>query len=291
MSPAWNSAWTDRWSTPWARSMTRIPDLERVADLIATIAAEEMTPRFRRLASHDIRAKDDAGDLVTIVDEICERRLTEALSTLLPGSLVVGEEATAADPKTLARLSQDQPVWLIDPLDGTRNFARGEPEFASMVALVERDTILAAWIHDPLAGLTAMAERGQGAWQGGKRLSVADPKPIGQRRGAFNIPSSGPRKRAASALATAIEHRHRITCAGRSYLDLATGALDLAIFRKLKPWDHAPGVLIHAEAGGVSGLLADATAYRPSLEMGPMLVTTDQAAWHDVSALLTPDII
>lgn len=269
--------------------MARLPDLDRVADLIATVAAEEMMPRFRQLDQAEIKAKGQHGDVVTIVDEICERRLSAALSDLLPGSVVVGEEEAAAEEAVMDRLSGDRPVWLIDPLDGTRNFARGIDEFASMVALVEGDDVLAGWIHDPVAGQTAMAAQGEGAWRGGERLRVAESKPEGERIGAFNIPSSGKRHRAAKALANRIKTRERVRCAGHCYLALASGAWDLAVFRTLKPWDHAPGVLIHREAGGVSGLWPDGETYRPSVGKGPLIIAPDRRTWRETRATLGQD--
>src|SRR5437879_2711858 len=108
-------------------------DLERVTGLIEETAALEILPRFRKLAAGDIREKEP-GDLVTVADEAAEARLTPLLTALLPGSLVLGEEAAAADPKLLNRLLGDHPVWVIDPVDGTGNFAAGRPAFAVMVA-------------------------------------------------------------------------------------------------------------------------------------------------------------
>src|SRR6185437_792815 len=98
---------------------------------------EEVMPRFEKLESGDISEKGP-GDLVTVADIAAEHRLTPALRGLLPGSLVVGEEAVAADPAVLALLDGDDYVWVVDPIDGTANFAAGIPLFAVMVALIRR---------------------------------------------------------------------------------------------------------------------------------------------------------
>src|SRR4030095_3156841 len=108
-----------------------LPDADRVTRLIQEAAAAEIMPRFRQLAAGDVREKAP-GDLVTVADEAVEARLAPALEALLPGSVVVGEEAAAADPNLLNRLFDDQPVWIIDPVDGTSNFAEGRPAFAVM---------------------------------------------------------------------------------------------------------------------------------------------------------------
>ena len=149
-----------------------MPDPESVARLIEEAAAEEILPRFRKLAAGDVREKKP-GDLVTIADEETERRLTAALLALEPGSVVLGEEAAAGDPSVLSRLSHGAPVWVIDPIDGTSNFAEGRPYFAVMVAYIRDDEVCAGWIHDPVNGRTAVAEAGEGAWMGGQRLVVS----------------------------------------------------------------------------------------------------------------------
>ena len=95
-------------------------DSARIERLIAEIAAEEVMPRFEKLEAGDVSEKSP-GDLVTIADVATERRLTPALLDALPGSRVVGEEAAAADPRILDQLAGDDPVWVVDPIDGTAN--------------------------------------------------------------------------------------------------------------------------------------------------------------------------
>src|SRR5258708_31980721 len=143
-------------------------DCEKVRRLIVEVADAEVMPRFEKLKTGDISEKSP-GDFVTVADVASEQRLTPALRDLLPGSLVVGEEAVAADPAVLALLDGDAPVWVVDPIDGTANFAAGIPMFAIMVALIRRGETLAAWIHDPLKRATATALAGGGAGGEGKR--------------------------------------------------------------------------------------------------------------------------
>src|SRR5262245_35192762 len=148
------------------------PDIDRVSRLIEEAAAAGIMPRFRRLAAAEVREKAP-GDLVTIADEAVEARLAPALTSLVPGASVVGEEAAAADPNLLNRLFDDHPVWLIDPVDGTSTFAEGRPELDVMVAFSRGSQILAAWIPDPVKARTAVAAAGEVAWLGSRRLAVA----------------------------------------------------------------------------------------------------------------------
>ena len=97
---------------PRTRRNVTVLNTDAVTTLIREIVAEEVVPRFERLAHGDISEKAP-GDLVTIADIQTERRLTEALTQLLPGSVVIGEEAAASDPSILGLLAQPAPVWVI----------------------------------------------------------------------------------------------------------------------------------------------------------------------------------
>src|SRR4051812_46472789 len=153
-----------------AAMTTQVPEPTTVAKLLREIALVEVLPRFRQLKAHEIREKSP-GDFVTIADEAMEAALAPKLAALLPGSLLVGEEDCARDPSVMKRLASDQPVWVIDPVDGTANFAEGKEEFCTMMALVERDQVLGGWIYDPVTDTTSYAVKGVGAWSAGKQLS------------------------------------------------------------------------------------------------------------------------
>jgi len=182
-------------------------DLERVANIVREVAEAVILPRFRNLKAGEVRTKTSARDFVTIADLEAERMLTGALTALLPGSCVVGEEGVAADKSQLDLLQGEAPVWVLDPVDGTANFTEGNPSFAVMVALVRQGETLAGWIHDPLGNRTAMAKKGAGAWMHGERLTVASPCPVGEMTGAFYSKSKLPR------LAGAVGKRRCTGCA------------------------------------------------------------------------------
>jgi fructose-1,6-bisphosphatase/inositol monophosphatase family enzyme len=260
-------------------------DSEKVRRLIVAVADEEVIPRFEKLESGDISEKSP-GDFVTIADVASERRLTPALRDLLPGSLVVGEEAVAADPRVLDLLAGDDPVWVVDPIDGTANFAAGIPIFAIMVALVRRGETLAGWIHDPVKGATAAAVIGEGAWRDGKRLSVAIGSAPDSMSGALSL-RFGNRQlaRRIGGRSNLVGSVFNFRCAGHEYLALASGKAHFALYNRLYPWDHAPGQLIHREAGGFSARL-DGSPYTPRETGGGLLLTPDAASWDALHQLL-----
>src|SRR5258705_147653 len=90
-------------------------DMDRVAVAIAEVAATEVMPRFMKLAAGDIREKAP-GDVVTIADGAAEAALAPRLQALRFGSVMLGEEAAAADPGLIERLSAEAPVWVVDPV-------------------------------------------------------------------------------------------------------------------------------------------------------------------------------
>lgn len=270
-------------------------DLNAVDDLIRAVAAEHILPRFRRLASHEVREKGP-GNLVTVADEEAERALTAELLRRMPGSLVVGEEAVAADPTVLDRLRGQALVWILDPVDGTMNFTKSIPRFAVMVALSVGDVVQAGWIHDPVAGETAMAALGRGTMWRGKDNAIEllrrpDPPPVAVMRGAA-AGRIGERGRARDILERSgrVGELTRVNSAGHEYLDLVRGRHDYVSFSRALPWDHAPGALIYREAGGevayIDGPSPQEHPYSPLRHQGPLLAAPSVDAWRELREIL-----
>ena len=259
------------------------PDVEIVSRIVREAAESEIMPRFQKLASHEVSEKKP-GDLVTAADLGVERVLTERLTALVPGSRVVGEEATHHDATLTQLIAAGGSCWVIDPVDGTSNFADGKPMFGVQVAFVRDGTTRAAWLYHPVTGRMVAAELGQGAWSGGTRLSVLAGGTIEDMRGALyagpSRPGMHPEFKARAERYG--EARYRRCCA-QEYLDMVTGALHFALFTRLLPWDHAAGAFIHDEAGGY-GRLTDGRAYAPTIAEGYILLAPDEASWHAVRA-------
>ena len=261
------------------------PDAATVSALIAGAAAVEIMPRFRHLAEGEIRAKSAPDDLVTIADEAMERRLSAELRQLLPGSVVIGEEAAAADPSLHELISGAAPVWVVDPLDGTSSFAAGRPAFGVIVALVARGETLMGWIHNPNTGETVAAERGSGTWLGETKLTVTVAPPVAALRGAMATKFFPEPVRERLDSRRSLFRRHRQSHAAGDYMQLVMGSLDFALYQRTLPWDHAAGVLIHAEAGGYCARL-DGTPYRPEYREGGLLAAPDRSTWDYLHAVL-----
>lgn len=268
--------------------MTKI-DIEKIAGLIREVARREIMPRFEKLAAHEVREKS-RGELVTIADEEAEAWLDPQLMALLPGSRVVGEEAAANNPDIIRHLADsDDPVWMIDPVDGTSNFAAGRPIFAVMVALARHGELLAGWIYEPVRDVMAMAEAGSGTTINGKPTRVR-PAPADDRKfhgpviaGTFGSQEMADRMRSRKERLDVIKSRR---CAGAEYVSLAAGEYHFAVFTRMMPWDHAPGVILHREAGGYSAH-ADGAPYVPGqLEARALLLAPDKDSWRRLHRIL-----
>lgn len=148
-----------------------------VEEAVRKAAAAEIMPRFRRLGAHEVDQKNGPHDLVTDADRNAELYLTQALGALLPGSVVVGEEAVHANPATYEAIQGDAPVWIVDPVDGTRQFVHGDDGFCTLVALVRHGAVLASWTYAPARDQLATAVRGGGAFLDGERLFAGPPEP------------------------------------------------------------------------------------------------------------------
>ena len=229
-------------------------DADEIERIIRTVAEREVEPWFGRLTATDIVEKAP-GDLVTVADRAAEAALTVALEAVVPGSVTVGEEAVAADPTVQAALDGDAPVWVIDPIDGTHNFATDNPRFAMLVALAHRANCWRRgrtrrrWISWRPPG----AARGPTSTASGCGCA---PAPDTLRHLDVCTPQqkwwTGPNRARFNGLSRAGVSLCFFDTSGLEYIELAAGRRSAMIVTWEFPWDHAAGVLLHAEAGGVA---------------------------------------
>ena len=226
------------------------------------------------------------GEVVTAMDVASERALREGLADIDPQGFVVGEESAHADPTLLDGLAQHASVWIVDPLDGTGAYVRGDGPFGIMLARLHHGRAVQSWIHLPLTGETAHAVAGGGAWLEDARLQLAsvahDPLRVALQTRFF--PDDA---RARADAMDDVERTDRLhLCAAQRYVDLARGVEDAAAFWRTLPWDHAPGDLLVREAGGVVARW-DGSAFDPTdTETTSLLVARSPETWETVQRRL-----
>jgi len=266
-------------------------DAVNLAEILRASAKAEVMPRFRRLGDGGVRTKAGPLDLVTDADEAAERHIAAALAARFPGCLIVGEEATAADPGLLRQLSGAELAFVVDPVDGTFNYAAGVPLFGVMAAAIVRGEPVLAAIHDPLGDDTALALRGEGAWierpDGGRTdLCVAAAVDPSQMTGTASwqfLPPSLRARVCANLPRLAASWNYR--CAAHEYRIAASGFCHFLLYHRLLPWDHAPGWLLHREAGGYSARF-DGSEYSPLELTGGLLCAPDRESWKALWEIL-----
>lgn len=265
--------------------------IDWLATLLQETAVAEIMPRFRKLEASDIRQKTSTIDLVTEADVNAERVITARLRERYPDALVVGEEAYAADPTTLTGLAQADLAFVIDPVDGTMNFASGMPLFGVMLAVVVKGETVAGIIHDPVGNDFVIGVKGAGSHirHTDSRVTpcrVARPAPLSAMSGAVSWHYTNEPERSLLARNCAKMHAHfNYRCAAHEYRLLATGDAHFLVYMKLMPWDHLAGTLIHAEAGGYSALL-DGKPYTPSVLGGGLIIAPDRDSWDEIRSAL-----
>jgi fructose-1,6-bisphosphatase/inositol monophosphatase family enzyme len=262
-------------------------DVDRIAEILASAGRAEVMPRFKARGDGAVRLKTSVFDPVTEADVAAEKAITAALLEAWPNATIVGEEATSADPSLLDGLADAKLAFVVDPIDGTRNFVAGLPLFGVMASAVMAGEVMAGVIHDPVIGDTVYALRGQGAWISRpglppRRLQVAEARPLDRMEAMASsqfLPE--PLKSHVLSRLPRLGSVASLRCAAHEYRTLATGFCHIAMYWKLMPWDHAAGWLIHREAGGYSAHF-DGTEYRPAHTTGGLLLTPDQDSWMAV---------
>jgi len=258
--------------------------LSSVEALLAATARQEILPLFRNLGQDGVRTKTGPLDLVTAADEAAEVMITDGLHRLFPGCVVVGEEATSADPTRLQALAGAELAFVVDPIDGTANFAAGLTLFGVMAAAIIRGEVVASVIHDPMGNDSALALRGEGAWietPDGRRtdLRVASPADVAAMTGKVGwrfLPE--PQRSIVCGNLPRLAGSWDYRCSAHEYRMVAAGHCHFLFFNRLYPWDHAPGWLLHREAGGYSAKL-DGGQYDPTRVDGGLICAPDQESW------------
>ena len=259
-------------------------DLDRLSLIMAEAAETEIMPRFRSLEDGGIREKTGALDLVTDADEQAEWRIRDACAKAFPQALFVGEESVARDKALLSKIKDADLAIIVDPIDGTSNFAWGMPLFGVMAGIVSRGQTVAGLIYDPVGRDWHKGLKGHGAWgesvNGRTRdLRVAKPDQLSEMTGLsswYLMPEPQRSRTVANLAKTKASFNYR--CAAYEYRLIADGLVHFSLHYKLMPWDHAAGVLIHAEAGGYSALF-DGSPYAATRHEGGIISAPDRATY------------
>jgi fructose-1,6-bisphosphatase/inositol monophosphatase family enzyme len=262
---------------------------EQVLAAVRAAAAEVILPRFRQLSAADVAAKRNFEDLVTVADTEAEAMIREILADDWPEAEVLGEEGVAADPAMRQAMAGAGWKVIVDPVDGTWNFAKGLSVFGVIAAVVNTGRLDYGLLYDPLmddwiearAGGPAQRVQADGAVQ---ELQCSGERDPARMFGYVPLVLYPPEQRRAAALA-GLGYR-RVTslmCSCHEYRMLAQGHVDFVLTGPQPyPWDHAAAVLITQAAGGVARFL-DGGEYDLAREKGVLLLASCEEVWAQVA--------
>ena len=261
----------------------------QILNLVRRAARAEIMPRFRRLDSGEVDTKADEMDLVTAADTAAEAMITRGLQMAFPHALVIGEEAVSKKPDLMDGMGEAELSFIIDPVDGTWNFARGVPLFGTMVSVCRFGQPVYGLIYDPVGDDAVMADNTSPAlWytvKGRRRpIRTRAPKPLEEMVGYMHIRLMQPADQALMWRKVGVlAHAGALRCSAHEYRLLATGAVDFVLSSHLNSWDHAAGSLICTQAGGKSAML-DGTPYDATMTTGYLLTAASEETWETVAA-------
>ncbi len=269
-------------------------DPTKIAAYIREVAADKIVPRFKHLTDDEIDTKSGPNDFVTIADLEAEEELTRIFKDILPGSIVVGEEAVSKDEIDMSLLGREEGyIWVIDPVDGTANFKNGDERFATIVTLVKNGVSVQGWILDIPRDRIAIAEQGGGVEINGSRVTYPEmTKPLSETRGFISRKFLPEKMR--NELKDVLDHDfgnvETYLCCGHEYLDILAGESYFCMYSRIRPWDHLTGGMMLTEAGGFVRQW-DKSTYGPGDERGGLICTPNEEVWDEIYRLLLKDYL
>jgi fructose-1,6-bisphosphatase/inositol monophosphatase family enzyme len=265
---------------------------EHIVNILRRAAQAEILPRYQNLSSADVVAKSRADDLVTAADIAAEKMITRALRHPFPDALILGEEAVAEDPGLLGKIADAPLAFIIDPVDGTWNFAHSLGMFGVILAVAQFGKPVFGVIYDPLADDWAIADIDNRASMVTSRgttrpLKVTMGKPLEELSGHLPLYMfSGRKKQKMAATMASFRAVTSLRCSTHEYRLMAQGHSDFVLTESLWPWDHAAGALICAQAGAHVEML-DGGAYSAARHKGHLLMAPDKATWNKLQRVFS----
>jgi fructose-1,6-bisphosphatase/inositol monophosphatase family enzyme len=260
-----------------------------VLSAVRAAAKAVILPRFRQLTEGEVATKASFEDLVTVADTEAEAMIRTTLARTWPQARVLGEEGVSADAGMRADMAG--PGWkvIIDPVDGTWNFAKGLSMFGVIAAVAEGARLDYGLLYDPLhddwiearAGGPARLVRADGTARVLQTSGERDPA-----RMFGYVPLmlyDGALRREAALAGLGYRRIISLMCSCHEYRMLAQGHVDFVLTGLAPaPWDHAAGVLIAQAAGGVARFL-DGGDYDLGRRQGVLLVASSEQVWAQVA--------
>ena len=257
--------------------------LKQLEALVKQHANEQIMPRYNQVA---YSLKKD-GSLVTEADSAMQQVMIESLITHWPDYVVLGEEMSEAEQQ--AQLDSDAVgLWILDPLDGTSNFASGIPVFSVSIALVINSVVVLGLIYDPNRDETFSAIKGQGSWLNGQSLkSHSERALLNQCTAQIDFKRLTPEMRVCLCREHPYASQRNFGSGALDWCWLAASRSQVYIHGGQKLWDYAAGQLILSEAGGLAKTFAGDAVFAKSLTPRSVMAGVNLSLFQQLQKYLT----
>jgi myo-inositol-1(or 4)-monophosphatase len=257
-------------------------DIEQLKTIVIAASKEELLPRFNSVKRNYKRD----GSVVTEADLVMQARLIASLKDLYPNIALLGEEMSVEQQQAL--LASDTPLWCLDPVDGTSNFAAGVPYFCVSLALIENGVVTLGLIYDPIRDECFTAQRGQGAYLNNERL-ISEETGLQLKEAIALIDFKRLSPELAAELVTRRPYSSQRSL-GSIALELcwiAAGRGHIYLHGKQQLWDYAAAQLILSEAGALALTLEGKALGSDSLKPISTVAALDESLFNEWTTYLT----
>ena len=261
-----------------------------ISDLLVEVNKLIILKYYKNLSSKHINTKSSDDDYVSIADKESEIYIVKNLIGFLNINQYIGEETSYSNKDDYKSLEKNALYWVIDPIDGTKNYINGKNEFCSMISLVFNSIPIASFVYYPLKNLLVYAFKGFGAYS----LEIKTKKIIQlriQQNSFNNIVGSGGTKGIQEPLRQKVLQNLRrytnrlfIGSAGIEAIMLASNETQFVFHGRVTPWDHSPLDLIIKESGGCVYMLNDKAEFN-IFSRGPILAASNDQIWENIRSL------
>ncbi|MGD9639180.1 MAG: inositol monophosphatase [Alphaproteobacteria bacterium] len=251
-----------------------------IINILQEASQKIIMPLFGKLQNDDIKTKTNPNDFVTTADLLSEKFLSSELLKIIPNSLVFGEESAFQEQTSKEVFKSDNPIWIIDPVDGTRNFVNQNPNFGIILSLVIKQEAVLGYIFKPTTGEYIIAEKGSGCIDE-KQEAISLPTPKGATPTLNGIVGTITEK-----IAATVPDVNWFGSAAGAYLDFLKQKTDFLIFKPqtLHSWDHIAGILA-CHTIGAEAKLANGNEYTVADSKGCLICATNKETWQDLQQL------
>lgn len=247
---------------------------------------------YKNLKSKDISTKSSNDDFVTIADKKSEKFISDQLIGFLGVNDILGEE-TAFLVKNYDKYLNNSLLWVVDPIDGTKNYINGKEEFCSMISLVSSMLPIATFIYYPLKNIFVYAFKNFGAYIVDTNTNISSKLLIKPSKSLKLIGSGGtkgiPENYRQSILNNLKINTERlfIGSAGIETIMLAKNEIQFIFHGRVTPWDHSPMNLITKEAGGCVYMAINKNEFDIKSK-GSILAASNLQTWNNIRNLIIP---